>query len=61
MKEKKEYKMLQLDADIHRALKEYADRHGFKMKNFVQALIRQALKNNKNRQYEMYLEIWNLV
>lgn len=49
MKPKKVYKMLQLDEEIHRVLKEYADRHGFKMKNFVQALIRQALKNNKNR------------
>jgi len=48
MKEKKEYKMLQLDANIHKALKEYTQRHGFQMKGFVQALIRQAIKD-KNR------------
>ena len=49
MKEKKNYKMLQLDEDIHKALKEYCNHHGFIMKQFVQSLIRQALRNNKNR------------
>lgn len=48
MKEKKQYKMLQLDGNIHKALKEYTQRHGFQMKGFVQALIRQAIKD-KNR------------
>lgn len=49
MKEKKNYKMLQLDEDIHKALKEYTDKYGFKMKGFVQALIRQAIKDNKKK------------
>ena len=43
--------MLQIDEDIHRVLKEYCKLHGFQIKGFVQALIRQALRN-KNRQYE---------
>ena len=47
MKEKKKYKMLQLDENIHKALKEYTQRHGFQMKGFVQALIRQAIKDKK--------------
>lgn len=49
MIEKKQYKMLQLDENIHKALKAYCQRHGFQMKGFVQALIRQAIKDNKNR------------
>jgi urocanate hydratase len=48
MKEEKKYKMLQLDENIHKALKEYTQRHGFQLKGFVQALIRQAIKD-KNR------------
>ncbi len=47
MKEEKKYKMIQLDTDIHKALKQYCDTHGFKLKGFVQALIRQALKDKK--------------
>jgi len=43
-KPKKEYKMLQLDNDLHQALKRYCNHHGFMMKGFVQALIRQAIK-----------------
>lgn len=49
MKEKKKYKMLQLDEELHRYLKEYCQRHGFQLKGFVQALIRQALRDNKIR------------
>jgi urocanate hydratase len=49
MKEEKKYKMLQLDDNIHKALKEYCNHHGFQMKGFVQALIRQALANNKKK------------
>jgi len=48
MKNIKKYKMLQIDEDIHRVLKEYCKLHGFQIKGFVQALIRQALRN-KNR------------
>ena len=43
----KKYCMLQLDENIHSALKEYCDHHGFKLKGFVQALIRQALKERR--------------
>jgi hypothetical protein len=43
----KKYSMLQLDADLHKALKQYCKYHGFLMKGFVQALIRQALKDRK--------------
>jgi hypothetical protein len=49
MKEKPVYKMLQLDENIHKALKDYCKHHGFQLKGFVQALIRQALKNNKTK------------
>jgi hypothetical protein len=49
MKEEKKYKMLQLDENIHKALKDYCNYHGFQLKGFVQALIRQALANNKKK------------
>lgn len=48
-KSKEDYKMLQLDANMHQALKEYCNQHGFIMKSFVQSLIRQALSNNKRK------------
>ena len=47
MKEKKQYKMVQLDEELHRYLKEYCQRHGFQIKVFIQALVRQALKDKK--------------
>lgn len=47
MKETKKYKMLQLDENIHQALKSYCQKHGFQMKGFVQALIRQAIKDKR--------------
>jgi hypothetical protein len=49
MKEKKQYKMLQLDEEVHTMLRDYAKRHGFVMKLFVQALIKQAIATNKKR------------
>lgn len=49
MKEEKKYAMVQLDADLHKALKTYTKEHGFQLKGFVQALIRQALKDRKLR------------
>jgi hypothetical protein len=49
MKEEKKYKMLQLDNEIHKLLKEYCDHHGFKLKGFVQALIKQTIANNKKK------------
>lgn len=47
MKEEKKYKMLQLDESIHKALKAYCAHHGFQLKGFVQALIRQAIKDKR--------------
>jgi hypothetical protein len=49
MKEKKEYKMVQMDKDLHQALKGYCQMHGFNMSGFVAALVRQALSNNKTK------------
>ena len=49
MKLEKKYSMVQLDADLHKVLKEYCNHHGFQIKGFIQALIRQALKNNKRK------------
>lgn len=49
MKEKKEYKMVQMDKDLHQALKAYCQKHGFNMAGFVGALVKQALSNNQNR------------
>jgi hypothetical protein len=46
-KPKQEYAMVQLDKELHTALKQYCKHHGFLMKGFIQALIRQALKNGK--------------
>lgn len=43
-KPKQKYAMVQLDKELHTALKQYCDHHGFKIKGFIQALIRQALK-----------------
>lgn len=47
-KPKPEYAMIQIDKDLHRALKNYCDHHGFKIKSIVQSLIRQAIKYGKN-------------
>jgi hypothetical protein len=46
-KAKEDYKMVQMDAELHRYLKEYCQRHGFSMSGFIAALVRQALANNK--------------
>ena len=43
-KPKQQYAMVQLDKELHTALKQYCDHHGFKLKGFIQALIRQAIK-----------------
>jgi len=44
MKVEKKYAMVQLDKDLHEALKQYCKHHGFMMKGFIQALVRQAIK-----------------
>ena len=43
-KPKQEYAMVQLDKELHGALKDYCKHHGFQMKGFIQALVRQAIK-----------------
>ena len=48
-KDTKKYAMVQLDADLHKALKNYCKSHGFMIKGFLQALVRQALANNKRK------------
>jgi hypothetical protein len=48
MKEQKKYSMVQLDSDLHRALKNYCKYHGFQIKGFIQSLVRQALRD-KNK------------
>lgn len=48
-KAKSDYKMVQMDAELHRYLKEYCQRHGFTMAGFIAALVRQAITNNKNK------------
>lgn len=47
-KPKPEYGMIQIDKDLHKALKQYTSHHGFFIKTFVQALIRQAIKDRRN-------------
>ena len=47
MKEEKKYAMVQLDYELHQALKNYCKMHGFQMKGLVQALIRQAIKDKR--------------
>lgn len=51
-KAKEDYKMVQMDAELHRYLKVYCKTHGFSMSGFIAALVRQALANNKTKQYE---------
>jgi hypothetical protein len=48
-KEKSDYAMLQLPKEVHIALKQYCQHHGFNMSGFVSALIKQALANNKKK------------
>jgi hypothetical protein len=49
MKENKKYKMLQLDEEVHKLLKEYCQHHGFQLKGFVQAMIKQTIAKNKRK------------
>jgi predicted phosphatase len=42
--EKKKYGMLQLDADVHNALKQYCKSQGYIMSAFVNNLIKKAIK-----------------
>jgi hypothetical protein len=48
-KSKSDYKMIQMDAELHKYLKEYCSRHGFTLSGFIAALVRQALSNNKTK------------
>ena len=51
-KAREDYKMVQMDAELHKTLKQYCAHHGFSMAGFIAALVRQALANNKKKQYE---------
>jgi len=42
--EKKKYGMIQLDVDVHNALKEYCKKQGFIMSAFVNNLIKKSIK-----------------
>ena len=44
MKEKPKYKMLQLQEETHRLLKEYCNRHGFVMSSLIAKLVREQVK-----------------
>jgi hypothetical protein len=48
-KGKKEYGMLMIPAEVHQMLKEYCDKHGFKMSGLVSALVRQTIYGKKDR------------
>jgi hypothetical protein len=48
-KAKEDYKMVQMDAELHKTLKQYCQHHGFSMAGFIAALVRQALANNKRK------------
>ena len=48
-KAREDYKMIQMDAELHKYLKEYCQHHGFSMSGFIAALVRQALANNKRK------------
>ena len=48
-KAKEDYKMVQMDAELHRYLKDYCKERGFTMSGFIAALVRQALANNKRK------------
>ena len=47
MKVEKKYAMLQLDADIHKQLKEYCKQNGFIMSALVSNLIKKQIKSTK--------------
>ena len=46
---KSDYKMVQMNAELHRYLKEYCSRYGFTLSGFVAACVRQAIANNKKK------------
>jgi hypothetical protein len=48
-KDKSDYKMVQMDAELHKTLKQYCQHHGFSMSGFISALVRQAIANNKKK------------
>ena len=43
-KQRDEYKMIQISAEIHKLLKEYCKTNGFKLGSFVYILIRKHIK-----------------
>lgn len=56
-KEKSDYKMVQMDKELHTLLKDYCKTNGFSMSGFVAASVKQRLKLLKKKQYEgMYYQ-----
>lgn len=47
MKNRDDYKMLQISADTHKLLKEYCKEKGFKMGHLVGQLIKQYINKKK--------------
>lgn len=47
MENKPKYKMLQLDEQVHRLLKDYCKKHGYSLSGFVNSLIKRTIKGNK--------------
>jgi hypothetical protein len=43
-KKEKKYGMVQLPAEVHKDLKEYADKHGFKISALLANIIKQYIK-----------------
>lgn len=49
MKIEKKYAMLQIDADIHKMLKEYCKKNGFIMSALVANLIKKQVKSSQRQ------------
>jgi len=43
----KRYAMLQINAEIHQALKEYCKEKGYKLNGLVEALIKEKIQTSK--------------
>lgn len=48
-KEKSDYKMVQMDKELHTLLKDYCKTNGFSMSGFVAASVKQRLKLLKKK------------
>jgi len=46
-KKEKKYALIQIPADVHKELKKYTEKHGYKIGALVVNLIRREIKSNK--------------